>query len=220
MQIGRLARWYRWIEYMAFGRTLERRRCAFLPLLSDVRRVLILGEGDGRALQRLLEIAPLAEIDVIDSSLEMLALARRRTAGSNRVQFLCQDATTAAWPASHYDAVISLFFLDCFTESDARPLIHRLAQALTPGGTWLISEFAIPARGWPRWHARAVVALMYRFFRIATGLRAKALPPIEKLVQEAGMTRIDVERERAGLVVSEVWVRNSANPPSVPSVSV
>jgi len=220
MNIGRLARWYRWIEYAAFGRTLERRRCAFLPLLSDARRVLILGEGDGRALQRLLELAPLAEIDVIDSSLQMITLARRRAAGSTRVQFLCQDAMTAEWPASHYDAVITLFFLDCFTESDARPLIHRLSQALTPDGIWLLSEFAIPTSGWPRWHASGVVALMYCFFRIATGLRAHSLPPIERLMQQAGLTRIKVEKERAGMVVSEVWVRNSSNPPSVPSVSV
>ncbi len=46
----RIARWYRWIEYAGFGRALERRREAFLDDVSDARRVLALGDGDGRAL--------------------------------------------------------------------------------------------------------------------------------------------------------------------------
>ena len=52
MKIGRLARWYRWIEYAAFGRVLERRRFAFLPHIASARHMLILGEGDGRTLER------------------------------------------------------------------------------------------------------------------------------------------------------------------------
>jgi len=34
MKIGYLAPWYRWIEYAAFGRALERRRFAFLDCLA------------------------------------------------------------------------------------------------------------------------------------------------------------------------------------------
>jgi SAM-dependent methyltransferase len=217
MKIGRLARWYRWIEYAAFGRALERRRFAFLPRLASASRVLVLGEGDGRSLARLLTLAPLAVFDVLEISPEMIELARQRTGNSARVNFFCQDARTANWPPDRYDGIVTHFFLDCFVEGDARELIRRLKNTLTPDGIWLVSEFAIPGKGWQRLHARIWIGVMYRFFGIATALSARALPPIERLMQEAGMTRTDQEKARAGLMVSEVW--RIAKPSGVPRTS-
>jgi ubiquinone/menaquinone biosynthesis C-methylase UbiE len=209
MKIGRLAPWYRWIEYAAFGRALERRRFAFLDRAAGARHVLILGEGDGRVLERLLTIAPEAHFDVIDVSPEMIALARRRTGDSNRVRFVCGDARTIAWPDAHYDAALMLFFLDCFTELDARGVIGRIAASLTPNGVWLVSDFAIPTSGWRHWHARLWIGTMYRFFQVTTGLEARKLPPIERLLAEAGMRRIERQEERAGMMYSELLTRRS-----------
>jgi SAM-dependent methyltransferase len=205
MKIGRLAPWYRWIENAAFGRALELRRFALLPHIASARRVLILGEGDGRALERLLAIAPLARFDVVELSAEMIALARRRTNNSDRIDFHCGDARKETWPAEYYDAVVTNFFLDCFSEADARCLIRQLANALTPDGVWLISEFAIPTAGWRRLHAQIWIWTMYRFFRLTTGLSATSLPPIEVLMTEAGMRRVAQEKKRGGLMVSEIW---------------
>ena len=206
MKIGRLARWYRWIEYAAFGRALERRRFAFLDRVAGARNVMVLGEGDGRVLERLLTIAPQSHFDVIDLSPEMIALARIRTGNSDRVRFVCEDARTTDWPEAHYDAVLTLFFLDCFTEPDARGVIDRVAAGLNPNGAWLVSDFAIPAKGWRRWHARMWIGTMYRFFRATTGLEARQLPPIERLLAEAGMRRVERGEERAGMMYSEVLV--------------
>jgi hypothetical protein len=50
----RIARPYRWLEYLTLGRSLERAREVFLPLLKDRRQALILGDGDGRFTARLL----------------------------------------------------------------------------------------------------------------------------------------------------------------------
>jgi spermidine synthase len=206
MKIGRLAPWYRWIEYTAFGKALEERRFAFLPYLAAARNILILGEGDGRTLDRVLAVAPAARIDVIEKSAEMIELARHRAGNqAHRVRFRCEDALTAEWPDAPYDAIVTLFFLDCFEERDARCLIRRLAANLRPEGVWLVSEFAIPEKGWRRWHARIWVETMYRFFGIATGLRTQTLPPIEQLLTEAGMRRTERQQTRAGLMISEVW---------------
>jgi len=156
-----------------------------------------------------LERAPRARIDVVEKSAEMIALARRRAGDSGRVRFLCQDALIDGWPGTEYDAVLTLFFLDCFGEEEARQLIQRLERGLSPEGIWLVSEFAIPEKGWQRWHATLWVGTMYRFFRLTTGLRTKSLPPIERLLYEAGMRRIGLERTRAGLLVSEVLKRGA-----------
>jgi ubiquinone/menaquinone biosynthesis C-methylase UbiE len=207
MQIGRMARWYRWIEYAAFGRALERRRFAFLPRTAGAGRILTLGEGDGRTVERLLAIAPQARIEAVELSAEMIDLAQRRAGDSGRVSFQYGNALTYRWPAEWFDAVVTNFFLDCFTEAELGPLVRHLAATLKPEGIWIVGEFAIPPRGWRRLHARLWIWTMYRFFGIATGLRARRLPAIARLMREAGMTRVEYEEERAGLMVSEVWRR-------------
>jgi ubiquinone/menaquinone biosynthesis C-methylase UbiE len=150
-----------------------------------------LGEGDGRSLAQLLRIAPLADIDVVEISPEMIALAKRRAGDADRVRFLCDDALKGRWPARYYDAIVTSFLLDCFTEGDARRLIPRLADCLAPGGIWLINEFAIPDNGWRRRHAQLWIRTMYLFFRVTTGLQARQLPPISAIMREEGMRCID-----------------------------
>jgi len=202
MDVDRLAGWYRWIEYLAFGRALERARFAFLNRLAGARRVLVLGEGDGRALQRMLAIAAGARFDVVETSGEMIALARARVGDSERVRFFRQDALASALPEKSYDAVVTFFFLDCFTEGELRDLLGRIADRLAPGAIWMMSDFTTEAG----WHARVWIWVMYRFFNVTTGLRARALPPIEKLLSEIGMRRTEVQRRRWGMIVSEVLV--------------
>jgi len=206
MRIGRLAPFYRWIEYCAFGWALERRRFAFLDRVAGARHVLILGEGDGRVLSKLLSLAPHAHFDVVEISPEMIELARRRTGDSARISFVCQDARTIGLAPDKYDAVLTMFFLDCFSERDSRRLIRKVAEAMKPGGVWLHSEFAIPDHGWRRWHAVIWIATMYLFFRAATGLKVRRLPPIRKLLAEAGLCPTARKDARAGLIVSEVYV--------------
>ena len=77
MNADRIASSYRWLEYAAFGLALERARFDFLPRAADARRVLILGEGDGRFLAQLLECNRYATVAVIESSARMIELARR-----------------------------------------------------------------------------------------------------------------------------------------------
>jgi ubiquinone/menaquinone biosynthesis C-methylase UbiE len=206
MNADSLARWYRWIEHAVYGRSLERCRFAFLERLSHANRVLMLGEGDGRALERLLKLAPQVRVDVVESSAEMIALARARCSEQlSRVTFAQQDALTVVWPRNRYDAVTVLFFLDCFTPPEVRVLIRRAVDATVPGGFWLVGDFAVPDRGWRRWHAKILIAIMYRFFGVTTGLRVRALPPIEHLLLEAGLRKLDGKALRGGMIRSEIW---------------
>ncbi len=75
-----LAPHYAWVEAVTFGGLLQWCRTALLPDLADARRVLVLGEGDGRFLAAFLASNRAAKVDVVDSSAAMLALARRRVA--------------------------------------------------------------------------------------------------------------------------------------------
>src|SRR5579862_867263 len=171
MNADQIASSYRWLEYAAFGRELERARVDFLPHCEAARQVLILGEGDGRFLARLLQCNREASVVVIESSQRMIELARRRIPHRerSRVQFHQLHAGAHALPEAPYDLVITHFFLDLFSSAEAEAMIHKVNAALQPGAIWLLSEFQEPPGALRRQHARLWLAAMYGFFSLTTG---------------------------------------------------
>jgi ubiquinone/menaquinone biosynthesis C-methylase UbiE len=194
-----IARWYRWLEYCGFGGALERRRFAFLKDAAGARRALVLGEGDGRFLAKLVEQNPQASIDYVDLSERMLELARER-AGTARVTYRHSNAVTMSLPDSEYDLIVTHFFLDCLNEPGAAILIGKIAEASKPGAQWIISEFREPG-AW----AHVVVSALYFFFRVTTGLRTRKLIDHRPLLVRHGLVLQREETERFGLVASELW---------------
>jgi SAM-dependent methyltransferase len=184
-----LARVYRGLEFLAFGGDLERTRFCLLHRLADRRSILVLGEGDGRALARLVHLAPLARIHCLDFSAAMLARAQARLAGTEaraRVTFEQADVLSVGFRPAYYDAVVTLFLLDCFDADQVASLVSRVRDALQPGAAWLFADFVLPARGPARLRARVWLGGLYAFFRWQTGLRTRTLPPSEELIQAAG----------------------------------
>jgi ubiquinone/menaquinone biosynthesis C-methylase UbiE len=208
----RLARVYRTLEVLAFGRDLERARFCFLDHLHDCRDILLLGEGDGRCLARVVAAAPAARIHCVDASAAMLAraAARLRHADRPRVTFERADLLTRTFERDRYDAVATFFVLDCFTQDQAASIVDRAAAALREGGRWLFADFVLPPGGVSRWRARAWLAVMYHFFRWETGLQARALPPSEDLLRRAGFERGAVRERQRGFVRSAVFSRPQA----------
>lgn len=204
-----LARWYHTLELSTFGVELERARMAHVKQLAGCREILLLGDGDGRFLKKLLKIAPDCRVRSIDASAEMLKMAAARLSPAQRarVTFEHADATTADLPTFAYDGVATVFFLDCFTEDQAAELIGRVANALRPGGTWVFADFAIPAGGPQRIAAQVVIRLLYGFFRWRTGIAARRLPDSEGLIAKAGLTPAVSETFLFGLLRSVTFRR-------------
>ncbi len=207
MNADRIASFYRWLEYGAFGLALEHARFDFLSYAAAARRVLILGEGDGRFLARLLRCNPQASITVIESSGQMIHLARQRVpaAEQSRVEFCHMDAVTHAFAHCPFDLVVSHFFLDILTPSDAEALILKVSALLCPGARWLVSEFQEPAGLIRRLHARVWLRAMYVFFLMTTGLRASKLPPYRPMLERCGFSEIEHRERRFDLIRSQVW---------------
>jgi hypothetical protein len=74
----RVARIYRYAEYLTLGPLLQRTRTHFLPQLPPRHQALILGDGDGRFLTRLLASQPQLHALAVDTSATMLHLLRHR----------------------------------------------------------------------------------------------------------------------------------------------
>jgi ubiquinone/menaquinone biosynthesis C-methylase UbiE len=210
MNCDRIARSYRWFEYAAFGRALERHRVHYLPHLTDCSQALLLGDGDGRFLVELTSTNPAIRVDSIEASAVMLSLAQGRIAAKHipspsRIRLLHGDAFEIPLAPDRYDLVVTNFFFDCFSTASIARLIDRIVPACRANTRWIVSEFQQPATGWRAWHARLWLTTMYRFFGLTTGLSIRKLPRYETSLLQARFRLSSRTTSRAGLICSELW---------------
>lgn len=211
----RIARPYRWLEYLTLGHTLEHCRLHYLPSLLKRNTALVLGDGDGRFLAQLLAQNTELHADAVDISPVMLQLLRRnceavapravtrlQTHQSSALTFLsvpCGNVTLL-----RYDLVVTHFFLDCLIQEELEVLVRAVTPHLAPGALWLISDFRIPS-GLLRLPARVIVRALYVAFRLLANLRTTRLPDHTTPLEQAGFTRISHHHSRAGILTTELW---------------
>jgi SAM-dependent methyltransferase len=202
----RLARIYKWMEFVTFGPFLSRCREAFLSEVRSARRAVVLGDGDGRFTAELLHVNSQVRIDAVDASPAMLqALLRRVRKNAGRVSAHCADARDWQPANPPYDLVASHFFLDCLTTEEIRALAAKLRDAVSPPAVWIVSEFAVPSGWFGRFVARPLVWLLYRGFGLLTGLKIRWLPDHQAALRSAGFSLIQRQTWLCGLLVSEMW---------------
>lgn len=215
MGFDRVAPFFAPLERLAFQGAMQRARTEHLAQVREVRRALLLGEGDGRLLTRLLEIAPAAACDVVEASAAMIARARRRLERERprdlpRVRFHHGDVRATTLPEATFDLVVTPFFLDCFGASDVDAVVARGARAATANARWLHVDFHRPDRGLARRHAELWLAAMYAFFRVGAALEARSLAPAQPALERAGFRLSARSARRFGMIRSELWTRTTS----------
>jgi hypothetical protein len=207
----RLARPYRWLEYLTFGPFLWRCRVHFLPQLFDhtpaLDTALILGDGDGRFTARLLRANPRVQVHAVDISPQMLH-SLQREAGPHVHRLTVEVADLRHWrpnPKTQHNLIATHFFLDCLTTPEVADLAKRLIPVAAPGALWLVSEFAIPPTRFGRITAAPLVAFLYRSFRLLTNLRLQSLPDHSQALTASGWSLQSKRVHLRGLLVSELW---------------
>ncbi len=174
-----MAKPYATLERMLFGQAFQRIRTAFVPALDERRAVLVLGEGDGRFAAALLARNPTVQVTLVDASAQMLCRARQRTTRwRERVHYVHSDAV--AWveqlPATtHFDAVVTTFFLDCLTEPELTRLFAAISPRIVPNGLWLWCDLVVPKSPWRRVLGQGLLQALYFVFRLTTNITARSL---------------------------------------------
>ena len=202
----RVARSYRWLEYFSFGPILERCRFYRLRQISACSRALVIGDGDGRFLARLMRENPLLTVEAIDSSREMLKLLKDRVEGlgaAGRLTLRCEDARNLTL-SGQYDLVTTHFFLDCLSTEEIAALASRIRPHLSANVVWVVSDFAIPDGG-AALPSQIVVSSLYAAFGILTGLKTRSLPRHGEALRSAGFVLADRKEWLGGLLFSELW---------------
>jgi tRNA (cmo5U34)-methyltransferase len=185
----RVAWYYDALAGLVFGSALRNAQRAALTegLPAGAPHVLILGGGTGWVLTEVLRLRPAATVLYLEASPRMLARAHRQLArkwptAAAQVEFRhgTQDVLR---PGESFDAVLTFFVLDCIPLPEIDGALARLGTALRPGAPWLLADFRPARRGWRRW----LLAAMYFFFRLTTGLRARELPLLRPALERLGL---------------------------------
>jgi len=201
----RVARIYRWAEYLALGPLLQRTRTHFLPQLTGCRRALMLGDGDGRFLARLLQQEATLHAAAVDTSARMLDLLRARCVfADDRLHTRNASALTVDVQPDT-DLIVTHFFLDCLTQPEVDALTQRIGAGTQPGTLWLLSDFALPRSSALRPFAALYIRTLYVAFRILTGLRVTHLPDPQTALAASNFIRVARHERLGGLIYTEIW---------------
>lgn len=207
-----MAKPYAALERSLFGGTFQAIRTSLVSELDDSRRVLVLGEGDGRFVAALVARNRDARVVVVDGSAEMLRRAAVRCAGAaHRVEFVHANAVNwlaSSAPTPRFDAVVTTFFLDCLTSQEMSELLVGVEKYVAPKARWLWADLVLAEQGWRRAFAVAVLRVLYSLFRLTTDITARRLTDPRPYFEAHGWTTERVARGLAGILEARLLVKN------------
>ena len=163
----------------------------YLSQLADCQDILLIGEGTGLFLEKLLRVNPKAKVTVIDQSAKMIKRARGRVAEHDLHRVTFQTVAFENFlSANQFDALCTFFFWDCFEKDRIREMLPLLRSCMKREGLWFEVDFfedqrgARPSRIWHYFLLR----FLYGFFGWATRIEARWVEEIEPLAKENGFS--------------------------------
>jgi tRNA (cmo5U34)-methyltransferase len=196
-----LAPVYDSINRFVFGKSMINAQIFFLNRVAPGDRVLILGGGTGWLLEELLRNQPDCEIWYVESSLRMIALAKRKCDNYPNVHFVL--GTESSIPPIMFDVVIMNFFLDLFSETKISLLLERIKTLTQPEGVWIVTDFKNEGKAWQY----IVAAVMIVFFKLICAIEATKLPDLESLFNKHRMHEISSSAFFYGFIKTGVYAK-------------
>ncbi len=114
----------------------------FIP--QEVERILDLGTGDGRLLALLRIDRRNAEGIALDFSPTMLAAARERFRGDEKIQVVEHNLDNSLPELGRFDVIVSSFAIHHCADERKRALYSEIYAALSPGGIFCNLEHVAP----------------------------------------------------------------------------
>ena len=175
------------LSRLVYGKALLRSQVYLLKHIPKNSAILIAGGGTGWILEEIANVRPRGlTITYVEISSKMMALSKKRNAGSNEVSFLNEPVEHLSHDGL-YELVFTPFLFDNFTEQTLERVFTHIDERLKPGGIWLNTDFR-PAGKW--WHT-LLLRSMFLFFRLICGIEAKKLPGIERQFERHQYQAID-----------------------------
>jgi ubiquinone/menaquinone biosynthesis C-methylase UbiE len=172
-----IAPFYDRLSQLIFGKTIVNAQLHLLTAIPAGAHILIAGGGTGWILEEITQKHTSGlTITYVEAAPRMVALARKRHTGGNKVTFITLPIESTGIDKA-YDVIITPFLFDNFTDTDLARAFRVLNNYLKPEGVWLYSDFQHTPVLWQR----ALLWVMYRFFRVLCGIYARTLPDTDSL---------------------------------------
>nr|WP_295929801.1 class I SAM-dependent methyltransferase [uncultured Dyadobacter sp.] len=210
----RIAGNYDQLSRLVFGKAIVRAQQSLIPLIHSPARMLIAGGGTGWILEEIAHAQPSGlSIDYVEISAKMVGLARKRSFGSNRVNFVHSGIEEFNAPTP-YDFVITPFLFDNFDAERAATNFQKLHAFLNPGGQWLFTDFNIE-KGLNGYWQKALLRTMYLFFKTISDVEASRLPDMQALFNTFGYEISTESYHFGGFIRSAAYQKlGDGSPPS------
>jgi len=182
-----IAPFYDWLSKIIFGKQLLRASECFINQLPETGNVLYIGGGSGILLNNILEDKPKITIDFVEKSEKFIAIAKQNLHLKylNQVNFV--HGTENDLPLkSAYQAIITFFIIDLFSEQKAANFCKKIDVHLLPNGIWLLTDFVATNNIFTQW----LLKLMYFFFKLVANVQVKKLPNYDLFFEQFQYTKL------------------------------
>ena len=207
-QFDRVAFFYPALEWLVFRRHLDRARQAFIGVVLEASRVLLVGEGNGRFLRSLMTSKISGWVTVVEKSAAMVQCAKDRIAGIPRdvfVEFL--EADFLEWqPEKQFDCAVTHFFLDQFNPPTQLAITQKIAELTPENGTWINVDFLPPHT----LGSNLLMWLQYTFFRMLTRIEAKRCFDESSVAAASGWVIAETIPYLGGLIAAKRYQKRTA----------
>ncbi len=191
----RIAFLYDLLAKLVFGSNIINSQKHFLSKIQDCSKVLILGGGTGWLLTELLKQRPGCEVWYIEASEKMIALSQKKIKGRGSVHFI-HGTENDIPPLIKYDAVISNFYLDLFTNRQLENVVYKIISSLNHDSPWIVTDFVDTNKWWQK----LLLKLMYLFFRITCNIGSQQLPQWNKVILGKGIKKTESRLFYSGFI--------------------
>ncbi|WP_295649854.1 class I SAM-dependent methyltransferase [uncultured Mucilaginibacter sp.] len=195
---------YDGLSRVVYGNALISSQVYLLQFIPSNATILIVGGGTGRLLEEIAKIYPSGlNITYVEISAKMMAIAKKKNHGNNRVTFINEAVENVPFSLS-FDVVITPFLFDNFTEKTLQTVFNHINSLLKTDGIWLCSDFQITGALWQR----ALLKTMYIFFKLLCRIETTTMPNIEAQFNGKGYKKKSAKTFFADFIISTEYQKS------------
>ena len=199
-----VAGYYDLLSQLVFGKTEINAQVEMLRFVFPGNRLLIVGGGTGWILEKIAAVHPGGlEITYVEPAGRMMARARKRDWGKNKVSFV-QLPVEEFGGDGVYDCILTGFLFDNFYQEHAESIVRGLDRLLAPGGYWLFADLFYPRKGGSWWQG-LLLRSMYWAARWICRVEANELPDMDAAFAGVGYEVICGSSYYQGFIRSVVY---------------
>lgn len=202
VNFNNIAPYYEFLSQLVFGQKIKKAQIESLKFIPTNSSVLIIGGGTGWILEEISKVHPTGlSITYIDISFKMIQLSKKRFHAFNKVEFRVVSIESVTLYQQGYDVILTPFLFDGFSQIKMELLFSKINHSLQQNGLWIYTDFYLTEKS--KYWKKALIKIMYVFFRFTCNIEAKHLPDINNCFLDFEL--IDEKKHCNHFILSQVF---------------